>query len=198
MKKFIIFLLFIICGLIVWQTTRSPKDISVSEENDWRTYQKTEKKVSSHPSTKDELDKINVRKKENTKKRMPASKKDTFNGRTINADNPDKYNYKTGNFQISNKENPDWKDTLASDLLRFQDSTTKILIKEEESFVIIRQGTGRLVEKVVITYLHNHGKKNAAHALVDSETGKIITIWNRTRYENFVPKKSGMLPKGQI
>jgi hypothetical protein len=95
-------------------------------------------------------------------------------------------NYEDENIPLEmiNKINPKWKSILGTELLRFQNNDTKVLIKEEFSLIQIQEDKGRYAEQVIITYVLKNGSVNSSRALIDSETGSIFETWDKTIHEN--------------
>jgi hypothetical protein len=195
MKKIfetIFFILFIIGGytLFFYFNDHNTKNLSHSSKEVWKTYQKDNKHVKVHLSTPKELQEINVYKQQ---KRIPSSVKKpfTYKNRIVKTNNLENYNFSNPNFIITNKINPNWKKNLARKSLRFQKNSTKLYIKNEHSFLLIKKNKARYVEQVSMTYLFNDKRVNSATALVDSDTGEILKIWNRTKHENRHKSMSG-------
>jgi hypothetical protein len=85
--------------------------------------------------------------------------------------------------EMINKINPEWKEILGHDLLRFQQEETKVMIKEEYSVIKVQNGKGQYLEQVSITYLLKNGNLSSYKALIDSETGFVTETWDRTLNE---------------
>ncbi|MDD4975065.1 MAG: hypothetical protein PHY93_11975 [Bacteriovorax sp.] len=94
--------------------------------------------------------------------------------------------------ELLNKINPNWKEILGHELLRFQNDDTKLMIKEEFSIIQIQNGKGRYVEQVIATYILKDGTIDSYRALIDSETGSVIETWDKTIYENYKKVKANL------
>lgn len=93
---------------------------------------------------------------------------------------------------IQNKINPNWKEILGHELLRFQRDDTKVMLKEEFSIIQIQNGKGLYVEQIIVTYVLKDGTINSFRALVDSETGAILDTWDKTVHENNRRERAGL------
>lgn len=105
-----------------------------------------------------------------------------------------KKNYSDEDVPLSmiNKINPNWKDVLGHELIRFQHNDTKVMIKEEFSIIQIQNEKGRYAEQVVVTYVLKNGATNSFRALVDSETGSILETWDKTIHEDYKKEKANL------
>lgn len=163
--------------------------------SEWSTYEKDENGiVSSRRPTPEELAKIDPEALEQTdtkeEQRAPASiaKKEkapsrypTFLGRRLlGATFEDIPNLRY--LQLENRYNEKWQQEMANDLLRTQPDHLKLTVKHEQSIIKINQDRGRLYEKVTLTYDYQNPFRGLQSytALVDSETGKIVSTWNQT------------------
>ena len=80
---------------------------------------------------------------------------------------------------------PQWQESLAYNLMRFQDPQTKLIIKKEESIVRKVNGEKREFDVVLISFFPyaNTDFKNSYNALVDTTSGEIIRTWNQSIHE---------------
>jgi len=153
--------------------------------NEWETFGKTkdkESEVVSWKSTKKELKFVQPTSTKDSAKRMPSSIKSKvpkvrmLAGREITGDRK----ADTKHLVWTNSFDPKWKEELGNSLLRFQESDTKVLVKKNKSVVEIRNGKGRLLEHVTVSYLHEGDDTTSFNAWVDSETGELVRTWNKT------------------
>lgn len=87
--------------------------------------------------------------------------------------------------EIDNDYNPQWKEELGKNLLRFLRPNTKTIVKRESSALIKHKGRNLLVEHVLVKLKSPEGRHYGYNAYVDSSSGKIIHTWNRTIHEQF-------------
>lgn len=176
LKYLAIFTLIASISMVIYHFMQKEKTIVK-----WETFEKTKKdKIKHHKTTKAELKKINA-KKEN--KRAPASpnKPREIIGLNQKADS------------FINKPRKDWKEKLGLGLLNHRLPGTKVFIKEISGNIKVENGKGRYVEKVIVTTITTDGTQYSFNALADSETGEVLSTWNRTIHENFGHRKtSGM------
>lgn len=94
--------------------------------------------------------------------------------------------------EMINKPNHNWKEILGSDLIRFQNEETKVMIKEEFPVIKIQNGRGQYLEQVIVTYLFKNGNLNSYRALIDSESGMVIETWDKTVHEKVRAERAGL------
>ena len=150
---------------------------------EWETFEKSsdsKSQVVFRKSNKEELkviDPVN-----DTQKRVPSSLPRTLHkvrkiaGREITGER----DAKTTHLKWVNSYNKEWKEILGKALLRFQEPDTKVLVKKNKSVVEIRNGKGRLLEHVTVSFLHEGDDSTSFNAWVDSETGEMVRTWNKT------------------
>lgn len=150
---------------------------------EWETFEKSsdsKSQVVFRKSTKKELKVIAP--VDEAQKRVPSSLPKTLPkvrkiaGREITGER----DAKTTHLKWVNSYNQDWKEILGASLLRFQGPDTKVLVKKNKSVVEIRNGKGRLLEHVTVSFLHEGDDTTSFNAWVDSETGELVRTWNKT------------------
>lgn len=134
--------------------------------------------------------------------RMPASvpSKAPIQKKTVDVTKVLKREYrgdykKNSPLKLINKVSDNWKDKFTKHFLGDipQDKQAKNLeIKHQKSIVDVKQGIGRNLEHIIVSYTKPDGKPFSFEALVDSETGAMIQSWNQTRYEFKKPYKINM------
>lgn len=86
--------------------------------------------------------------------------------------------------EFENQINSRWKDELSQELLRFQPKGAQVFIEHEHALIQVKRGKGRYLEQVTIVYrLPTGGRRNSFHALVDSQSGRVVRTWGRTIHE---------------
>ena len=154
------------------------KYINHSAQSDWKTYQKENETIVKHETTQNEKLEAKLPKKSSGQHERDFPKHQ--NRRIINLTNKELF---WDEITFSNKVNPHWKDSLATNLLSMQKPDTKVFIKEELQLIKVSKGSARYLERVIITYLKESGMRSSFTAYVDSQTGKVIETWGRTRFE---------------
>ena len=202
MKKTILFIFSIVFALgitIYTKNERSKKIVHV--KSNWKTFVKTSKSiVDSHGTTKEEFIAAKI------PSVLPASKAkrsiasvDPYKGflvrnnRIVMGDINKHYEDESVELQMINVINPDWKDNMGNELMRFHPTDTKVMVKEEVPVIKIVNGVGRYLEQVTVTYLQKNGNRNSFKALVDSETGVGVETWDKTIHETIRPKRGGLI-----
>ena len=202
MKKKFLFILSILVaiGITNYIKTERSKNI-VLVKTKWKTFVKTSKTViDSHGTTPEEFVAAKI------KRPLPDNK----NNRSIASVNPYKgfmvrnnrivmgeinknYEDENNELKMTNEINPEWKDMMGNELMRFQPKDTKLMVKEEVPVIKIVNGVGRYLEQVTVTYLLKNGNRNSFKALVDSETGLVVETWDRTIHEHIRRKRGGLI-----
>lgn len=202
MKKTILFILSITVAFgITFYIKKEQSRNMVQMKTQWKTFVKTTAtEVDSHHTTQDEFQAAKIP--------MPAVP-DKKQGRIVASVNPykgfmvrnnriltgevsAKYEDENNDLQMVNSINPDWKDIMGHDLMRFQPTDTKLMVKEEVPVIKIVDGHGRYLEQVTITYLQKNGNRSSFKALVDSDTGSIVETWDRTVQEPIRKPRGGL------
>lgn len=70
---------------------------------------------------------------------------------------------------------------MADRLMRFQDDKTKLYLKHEKSVIEVYQSSAKYMEQVLITFSMDDGTQYSYRALVESDSGKIMDTWDRTK-----------------
>jgi hypothetical protein len=199
MKKYILFFLSVTIAFGINLYIKKNK-YSIGKQNspEWKTYEKIDNKIiATHKTTDEELIEANKTAKSN-KMRSPSSiNSDQYKGfktrnnrvlmgQIVNS-------HEDLDLEMTNDINPDWKEMMGNNLLKFQPEGTKILVKEEKPVIQIDEGKGKYLEQVLITYLKKDGSQSSFKALIDSETGAIVQTWDRTINERLTNKKSASI-----
>lgn len=204
MKKAFLFILSISVAFgITYYTKKKSYSVGANNAREWKTFvKKSDRKVSSHKTTPHEFEQARIRPQASVSGRQPASTAtdkpnphkgfSVRNNRILTGDVDQKYEDENTELVMVNMPNPDWKEVMGNDLMRFQDEETKLLVKEEVPVIKIQDGKGRYLEQVTITYLTKDGDRNSFKALVDSDSGSIVETWDRTIHEKAHKKSSGM------
>lgn len=165
------------------------------QKQSWKTFEKkTAREIAAHSTTGMELEqaRIPVAKREiasasGQSDRLMLPKDRTYpvrEGRLLIGDlNKGDYQNEEAELEMVNKINPDWKNILGNDLLRFQEEETKVMIKEEFPVIKIQNGKGQYLEQVLVTYIFKNGNYSSYRALVDSDSGVVTETWDRTVHE---------------
>lgn len=202
MKKTILFILSITvaCGITFYiKKNQSEKFVDIKPQ--WKTYSIKHEKVVSYNTTKAEFHEARIppppEAHENKNVRAPAAI-DRFAGRLIREKrvltgdvNKDLENEDT-ELQMHNAVNPEWKDNLGRSLILGQSEDTKVLIVEETPVIEVRDGKGRYMEEVVVTFLKKNGR-SSYRAMVDSSSGQVLETWDRTIHEQLLKKRGGII-----
>lgn len=203
MKKTALFILSFLIAIGIYTYNKfQNNNILQLHKNHYQTFIKTpERKIASHVSTNEELNKAKLNVKDSTerlkfeKDRIDLLTKNYHirENRLLMGDNTQKYANEFTPLEMHNSINADWKNLLGNDLLRFQEPETKVIIREELPVIKIFDNHALYLEQVVITYILKDGTKNSYRALVDSESGLVLETWDRTIHENLGLKKHSSL-----
>jgi hypothetical protein len=194
-----IFALSIILGTFFYLRHKARPD------QKWTTYEKQQdKKIVSHQSTKKELKDIKQfeSKKPRPKNlRAPASlakKIPQRYGRELVGQRPKDYVDSKTRLPMINTPNKEWKEKLGNELLRFQSPETKVFVQAQKELIHIEKGSGRYVAQVLVSYLGPHGKRSSFQAIVDQQSGRVLTTYNRSIQENYNRRPAGLVPSGTL
>jgi Zn-dependent metalloprotease len=99
-------------------------------------------------------------------------------------------------FKPINKIDKKWKSKALSNLSKVWIGDKGIDIEHKNSAVFIKNGIAKNVEHVIVSLVHNNGNPSSFEAYIDSQTGKIVKSWNKTRYESRKPLKVDPTPLG--
>lgn len=205
LRKTILFILSITvaCGITFYiKKNQSEKFVDIKPQ--WKTYSiGKEDKVVSYNTTKEEFLEARIPAPPDLhdikKERAPAAIK-KFEGKLIREKrvltgdvNKDLEDEDT-ELQMHNAVNPEWKDNLGKNLIIGQAENTKVLIVEETPVIEVRDGKGRYMEEVIITFLKENGQRSSYRAMVDSSSGEVLDTWDRTIHEQLIKKRGGISP----
>ncbi len=163
----------------------------VRNASSWKTFSKNEmNEVLGHATTSEEYHQAKIPTPPDQTQGINRSPANTppmnflmRNNRKLMGNVDAKYADKDTELEMLNSISPDWKEQMGSDLMRFQSSKTKIMVREDAPMIKIENGKGRFVEQVTITFLLATGSTNSFKALVDSESGRILETWDKTVHE---------------
>ena len=201
MKKTILFIMSmtVAFGITFYIKKEQTKNI-VHVKGQWKTFVKTtDKVVDSHGTTTDEFKAA----------RIPVPNPLPKSARTVASVNPykgfmvrnnrilmgevsPKFEDENNDLQMLNAVNPDWKDIMGNELMRFQPADTKLMVKEEVPVIKIVDGKGLYLEQVTVTYLQKNGNRSSFKALVNSDTGDVVETWDRTISEQVRKQRGGL------
>lgn len=202
MKKYnLFFMSLLLASLIAYfthpQMKKIPNHVTNQSENKWKTFEKkSASRIEAHPTTETELAKGNITRKIASVDKPQENLFYLREDRILTGENLEKYKDESVELPMLNKINTDWKEALGSELLQFQKDDTKIIVKDEQHIIKIKDNQGLYLEKVIITYFLKNGDQNSFHALVDSETGSIVDTWDRTIHEKLFKHSQRLEPTG--
>lgn len=194
---------------IAYYSKKSPSTYAIKKPN-WKTFEKKSgKEIIAHQTTPAELQEARIpvpkrsiaQEKNQTERLIFDKDKDLPKDRVyqlredrilIGDINKRDYQDEQVDLEMVNRFNPDWKEVLGNDLLRFQQNDTKVMIKEEYPMIKIQNGKGQYLEQVVVSYLFKNGNFSSFHALVDSDTGFVVETWDKTVNEKARPERAGL------
>ncbi len=206
MKKFWLFIFstFIALG-IAYFSKKSPGSYADNKPN-WKTFEKhSNNTIVTHPSTNKELLEARIPtpkrsiaevktkpEEKNELNNIPKDRNYQLREDRILFGDLEKRDYQDEQIDLEmvNKVNPNWKEILGNDLLRFQQEDTKVMIKEEFPMIKIQNGKGQYLEQVIITYAFKNGNFSSFHALVDSDSGFVTETWDKTVNEKIKPNRA--------
>ena len=148
----------------------------------WNTYKKKGTLILAHPTTKSEMRKAKIIQE---KKRSPASKSSTgLSKRKVTGPFKEKFTSSKTKFNYLNTQSKNWKSKYADFKLSTLPQGTKLLIKHSESLLRVTSKGALYLEKVIVSVQREGRAPRSYEALVNAQTGKQISAWNRTHHEN--------------
>ncbi len=193
--------LVLFLGVGVYKYRHQPTQFGQNKDDGhWKTFNKVSlKKIQSYPTTHEEKKDMKV-----DTPHPQGDKANTDSQRAI-ASSPQKLpgikdrpwkgvGPRPRSSEIDNEYNPQWKDQLGSNLLRFLRPKTKTIVKRESSALIKHKGKNLMVEHVVVKLKTPEGRHYGYNAYVDSSNGKVLHTWNRTIHEQFGRKHLRLSP----
>jgi len=102
------------------------------------------------------------------------------------------------NVKPINKYNPNWKNILEKYLLKFQNSQVGVNIKLNEALYMVKNNQGRFVEEVTINYSEKGEPVSSFRAYVDSESGEILSTFDKTTIQERRKPYPRLRPTGSI
>jgi|GEM_PF-6413987 len=128
-------------------------------------------------------------------KTNPGENKIERYGRKLIGDNWNIYRDPGIDLPTINRPDPNWEKQMFGNISRFQPQNVKVDYTHEESYLEVALGQGRFVEQVKVTYKNPDGISHSWRGLVDSETGTILRVWDRTHVEYVRPQKLSIDPE---
>ena len=189
-KRLTIFLFFAFIAVTLWRVFEPFYAPEMTQHRDWTTYQKHEGKIKGAPTSQEDKIKLKLPddsqaiKESQEKVRDPASVPDSHtNERQITGPYALEYQKNRATFAFTNKIAPDWKEQMAERLMRFQDENTKMYLKREKGVIEAYRGSAKYLEQVLVTFSMDDGARYSYRALVESDTGRIVETWDRTKHD---------------
>ncbi|ATH08129.1 hypothetical protein BIY24_09255 [Halobacteriovorax marinus] len=158
-------------------------NLNKNEDKNWQTYYKSETGVNVYKTTEREKKKVKISNKKEDQNilRAPASIPRPIDKKT-KREILGKINDRT---IYTNSPNPDWKKLYANDLLSKLGEDSKVFIKKNSGIIRVIANKATYIEQVQVTIQSDPNlPANSFEAQVDAQTGKQLTVWNRTNFEN--------------
>lgn len=177
---------------------------------DWVTYEKKEGELKSAPTTPSDRERMRLSPPapEQSAPSTPETKRDPAavtpkapEEREISGIEAELFEKESDRFRYLNNINEDWQQQMAERLMRFQDERTKMYLKHEKGILQVQNGTAQYLEQVMVTFAMDDGTHYSYRALVESEEGRIIETWDRTKHETPMRFKRGrgkLVPTGSL
>lgn len=180
MKLFKNILFITILSIPVYYTV---KLMNSNEDKSWQTYYKSPEGTNVHQTTYKEKKKARIITDVITKdkKRAPASIPRPKHKKT-NREILGKIDKDT---LFENKPSSNWKKKYADDLLSKLGPDSKVFIKKNLGIIRVIAGKATFIEQVQVTIQNDRDSPpNSFEAQVDAQTGKQLSVWNKTNFED--------------
>lgn len=197
MKKISFLTALFFFALLIWKSQEQTQP-----QKDWIAYEKPEKKLIIRVPLPEERKYLTTEAEtENTDTgRSPAAHPAPaqLNGRVVFGNAEKDILEGEKDVVAINDPHPDWQSFLAESLLDTQDGETKLFLKHLQSVVMVREDKARFVEEVMVTFQLPNKNISSYIAMVDSETGRMISTWSPTINHNFREKPPRLIPTGVL
>ena len=130
MKKSSLFFISLLVAVIITYSKRPPAPVTPDIDiTVWNTFQKkSANKIIKYATTNEELKKSHLDRKIASAQPLPGNLFPLREDRMLVGENFEKYKDESIPLPMKNTINPEWKEALGNDLLRFQEENTKIII----------------------------------------------------------------------
>lgn len=179
-------------GVILYRAF-GPYYQGMNVHKEWTTYEKKNGSVEARATSVEEKVRLKLPEKpqvtipvppEEAKTREPASiapSKSYYLGRELSGPYASEFEKNKSRFSFKNTVASDWQEQMAERLMRFQDEKTKMYLKHEKSVIEVYQTSAKYMEQVLVTFSMDDGSQYSYRALVESDSGKILETWDRTK-----------------
>lgn len=195
-KRLTLFLFIAFVGVIIYRAF-SPYYQGMNVHKDWTTYEKKNGAIESRTTTVEEKIKLQLPQVPQASNGVPevqppqqerrpaavAPAKKYYLGRELSGPFAQEFEKNKSRFSFKNTVVSDWQEQMAERLMRFQDEKTKMYLKHEKSVIEVFQSSAKYMEQVLVTFSMDDGSQYSYRALVESDTGKILETWDRTKNE---------------
>lgn len=198
MKKSALLLscILLICVIYLMKQDNPNRVQQEGPQQEWTVYEKNTEsgKIQSRPLHEHEKERLPIvvskPDPQETNERQPAQTEDRFEGRKIlGAIDPNE------EYQFLNQPHHDWEEFFAQEMIRFQPSDVRVLIKHDDQLVLSDSKTLRFVEEVTVTVVKSNGEVASFKAWADAETGLLLNTWSRSIVHNFRHKPLTFIPE---
>ena len=151
-------------------------------------YTREKKRFVERKSTpfKKEIEKIDSHKKTAIREKMSKKIPPKRHGRVLIGREVERFKHPKTKLPLINSPHPLWKKFVKRNLLRHRTQDAKVDIKALGSYIRIKNGKGRFIEKILVTQSKKGEVGPSFNAIVDSQSGRILSTYNRTINEHFV------------
>lgn len=197
MKKISFLTALLFCGLLIWKSHEQTQP-----NKSWVAYEKPKETLIKREPLAEEKKYLSSDEETNSAEpvRSPAAHPAPaqLNGRVVFGNAEQDILEGEKDVVAINDPHPDWQSFLAESLLDTQESETKLFLKHLQSVVMVRKDQARFVEEVMVTFQLPNQNISSYMAIVDSETGKMISTWSPTINHNFRTKPPRLSPTGAL
>jgi hypothetical protein len=191
-------LMFGVIHLMKQQSTKTTSHKKAKQE--WTVYEKNNEsgQMESRPLHEHEKERLPIvtekKKPDQEKERHPAQaleeQEQRYEGRKVLGHIDPQKDYRAINLPHS-----DWEEYFAQEMIRFQPSDARVLVKHDDQLILSDSKTLRFVEEVTVTVVKNNGEVSSFKAWADSETGLLLNTWSRSIVHNFRHRPMTFVPE---
>ncbi len=130
--------------------------------------------------------KIKSRKQSVIQEKMSKKIPPKRHGRILIGRDAERFKHSKAKLPLINAPHPLWQKLAIRNLLRHRAKDANVEIQVLGSYIRIKNGKGRFVEKILVTQSKKGKEGSSFNAIIDSQTGRILSTYNRTINEYFV------------
>lgn len=207
MKKISFLTALLFCTMLVWKSHHRPSALDIDSQ--WVAYEKAADQEKVIVRTPTEQERVflgsdekqpspEVSDSQASRSIASTAPPTLYQGRMIFGQIDQEILDEEAELNAINEPDPDWKNSMAQALIDTQESSTTLFLKHLNSVVMVRGQMGRYAEEVLVTFQLPNKNISSYIALVDSQTGQMISTWSPTINHNYRAAPPRLSPSGAL